>query len=164
MNIERLQDIDERLFVKNDLNGECIYYTDEDCQTPFNGIVYGMCGHPARLDYECEIKDGVKSGIELTYNEEGGIEQACECRHNLMYGVSKEYDEEGYLLTASVVYNNSHLKVVSATTEGTYKIEKYAPQSTQNLPDDLLSLLALSEQELVKYQFVPRYGMFKNVK
>lgn len=65
---------------------------------------------------------------------------------------------------ASVVYNNSHLKIVSPTPEGTYNIEKYAPQSTQNLPDDLLSLLALSEQELVVYQFVPRYGMFKNVK
>ena len=151
MNIERLQDIDERLFVKNDLNGECIYYTDENCQTPFNGIVYGMCGHPARLDYECEIKDGVKSGIE----------QACECRHNLMYGVSKEYDEEGNLLTASVVYNNSHLKIVSPTPDGTYNIEKYAPQSTQNLPDDILTLLALSEQELVAYPLTQKYGMFK---
>ena len=164
MNIERLQDIDERLFVENDLNGECIYYTDEDCQTPFNGIVYGMCGHPTRLDYECEIKNGVKSGIELIYNEEGGIEQASQCRHNLMYGVSKEYDQEGNLLTASVVYNNSHLKVVSATTEGTYKIEKYAPQSTQNLPHDICTLLALPEQELAEYELIPQYAMFKNVK
>ena len=39
MNIERLQDINEHLFAENDLNGECIYYTDEDCQTPFNRIV-----------------------------------------------------------------------------------------------------------------------------
>ena len=154
MNIERLQDIDERLFIENDLNGECIYYTDEDCQTPFNGIVYGMCGHPSRLDYECEITEGMKNGIE----------QASECRHNLMYGVSKEYEQEGNLLTASVVYNNSHLKIVSPTPEGTYNIEKYAPQSTQKLPDDILTLLALSEQELVEYQLIPQYGMFKNIK
>ena len=98
--------------------------------------------------------------MELIYNKDGGIEQASECRHNLMYGVSKEYDEEGNLLTASVVHNNSHLKIVSPTPEGSYKIEKYAPKSIQNLPDDLLALLALSEQELVEYQFVPRYGMF----
>ena len=164
MNIERLQDIDERLFVKNDLNGECIYYTDENCQTPFNGIVYGMCGHPPRLDYECEIKNGVKSGIELIYNEEGGIEQASQCRHNLMYGVSKEYDQEGNLLTASVVYNNSHLKIVSPTPEGSYNIDKYAPQSTQNLPHDICTLLALPEQELAEYELIPQYAMFKNVK
>ena len=163
MNIERLQDIDERLFVENDLNGDCIYYTDEDCQTPFNGIVYGMCGNPPRLDYECEIKDGVKSGIELTYNEEGGIAQACECRHHLIYGVSKEYDEEGNLLTASVVYNNSHLKVVSPTPGGSYNIEKCVPQNTQKLPDDILTLLALPEQELVEYQLIPQYRIFKKI-
>ena len=78
-----------------------------------------------------------------------------------MYGVSKEYDEEGNLLTASVVYNNSHLKIVSPTPDGTYNIEKYAPQSTQNLPDDILTLLALSEQELVAYPLTQKYGMFK---
>lgn len=78
-----------------------------------------------------------------------------------MYGVSKEYDEEGNLLTASVVYNNSHLKIVSPTPDGTYNIEKYAPQSTQNLPDDICTLLALSEQELVAYPLTQKYGMFK---
>jgi len=39
MNIERLQDINEHLFAENDLNGVCFYYTDKDCQTPFNRIV-----------------------------------------------------------------------------------------------------------------------------
>ena len=81
-----------------------------------------------------------------------------------MYGVSKEYDEEGNLLTASVVYNNSHLKIVSPTPDGTYNIEKYAPQSTQNLPHDICTLLALPEQELAEYELIPQYAMFKNVK
>ncbi|MDO4880634.1 MAG: hypothetical protein Q3983_05080 [Capnocytophaga sp.] len=160
MNIERLQDTDDRLFVENDINGECIYYTDEACQTPFNGIVYGMCGKPLRLDYECEIVGGVKDGMELTYNEEGGIEQASECRHNLLYGVSKEYDEEGNLLTASVVFNNSHLKVVTPTESGQYEVTKYTPESTKNLPADILALLILSEEELVNYEFKTRYGVF----
>ena len=39
MNIERLQDINEHLFAENDLNGECIYYTEKDCQPPFNRII-----------------------------------------------------------------------------------------------------------------------------
>ena len=39
MDIERLQDINERLFAENDLNGECFYYTEKDCQPPFNRII-----------------------------------------------------------------------------------------------------------------------------
>ncbi|MBN6077151.1 hypothetical protein HYE59_06315 [Aggregatibacter actinomycetemcomitans] len=159
--IEKLEDIDGKLYGKNDMNGEWIYYLDKICERPFNGIVYGMC--KSTLDYEAEIKDGYKNGIEVNYRADGSIEQISEYKHNLLYGISKEFDENNLLVTVSVVLNNSHLKIVEVNlVSGDFNIVKYQPELHRNIPEDILKLLDLSTEELISYKFKSKYNLLED--
>ncbi len=161
MKILRLEDIDDSLFSINDDNGESIYFLDKKHKKPFNGIVYGV--FQSKLDYEVEIKNGYKNGIELSYSSDGYIEQISECKHNLLYGVSKEYREDNSLATVSVVLNNNHLKVVEVDPNGNgIRVVQYQSELHKNIPEDILYLLNLPEEELIAYPFKSEYNLLNN--
>ena len=154
----RLEDRDSSLFSTNDSNGEFVYFLDEKNCKPFNGIIYGL--FQSKYDYEAEIKDGYKDGIELIYNSDGNLEQISECRHNMLYGVSKEYREDSSLATVSVVLNNNHLKVIEVDSErNIVNVVHYQSELHKNIPEDISYLLDLPIEELIAYQFKSRYGI-----
>lgn len=159
--ILKLEDTDERLYGKNDINGIWVYYLDQICEKPFNGVVYGTC--QSRLDYEAEIKNGYKNGIEVNYHANGSVEQVSECKNNMLYGVSKEFDEKSSLVSVSVVFNNAYLKVVELDGQKQYEIKKYREELYDSLPVEIKKLLDFSAEELITYKFKSNYGLFEQL-
>lgn len=159
--IDRLEDVNEKLYGKNDVNGEWIYYLDKDCKKAFNGIVYEM--FKSSLDYESEIKDGYINGIQVNYRSDGSIEQISEYKHNMLYGISKEFDENNLLVMVSIVLNNSHLKIIEVDSiSRNFNIVKYHPESHRNIPKDILKLLELPIEKLIFYKFESSYNLLED--
>ncbi|WP_407402735.1 hypothetical protein [Chryseobacterium sp.] len=83
---------------------------DKELTKAYSGEIYSI--FKGKIESEAQYINGSKNGLEYIYNSNGDLEQINECRGNLIFGVSKEYDENGNIKTASVVFNNNHLKVI----------------------------------------------------
>lgn len=164
----RLEDTDDRLYGKDDSNGECVYFLDKECMQPFNGIVYGtnqgcIGNHKGWLEYEEEITNGYRNGIQVIYRENGSIEQISECKLNLLYGISKEYDEQNVLKSVSVVMNNSHIKIIELDYQGGYRV-RTEKEANKLLTEYIKKLLDLPPEELFKHDLRSEYGLFEKIK
>ena len=147
----RLEDIDDKLFTKNDINGICVFYLNKACTLPFNGEIFSIFKDYIELEYE--IRNGKKNGLEYIYYPTGKIEQINECRENVMFGVSKEYFQNGDLKTVSIVYNNYHIRIVEKVKSIFMETKSYDDKYGDKLPEYLQNLLKLSNSELVDYKF-----------
>ncbi|MBT2621200.1 MULTISPECIES: hypothetical protein [Chryseobacterium] len=151
-NVEfRFEDIDDRLYTKNDINGYAIYFLDEEFKKPFTGEIYVRFNDD--IESEAEYKNGYKNGIEHLYNSNGDIEQTNENRGNVMFGISKEYDENGNIAVVSIVYNNDYLKSVEMSNGAIQETSSYNNKFGESLPEYIKGLLKLSNEELFNYEF-----------
>ncbi|WP_407402739.1 hypothetical protein [Chryseobacterium sp.] len=142
----------EELYLKDDpISGESDYYLDELFKNPYNGVVIDKVNDI--LMWKFDVRKGKRTGLEYVYNTDGKVEQINECRNNLMFGVSKEYDNNEDVKTASIVYNNSYLKIVEVNEKQNVVLENYDNRYEDKLPEYLRKLLLLSNQELVNYEF-----------
>ncbi|ASK32140.1 hypothetical protein CEY12_19445 [Chryseobacterium sp. T16E-39] len=57
----RLEDIDDRLYTKNDINGSAVYFLDQEFTQPFTGEIYVQFKEV--LESEAQYKNGYKNGI-----------------------------------------------------------------------------------------------------
>lgn len=148
----RVEDIDNSLFVKNDINGNAMYFLDANFSIAFEGEIYSVFIN--QIESEAQYKNASKNGLEYIYNANQEIEQINECRGNLIFGVSKEF-QDNKLKYVSVVYNNNHLLVVEILEESkVYKLLKYqTEQLDENLPIYLQNLLDLPIENLIDYEF-----------
>lgn len=149
----RLEDIDDLLYYKDDINGYAMYFIDKELTKGYSGEIYSI--FKGRIESEAQYINGSKNGLEYIYNSNGDLEQINECRGNVLFGVSKEYDEKGNIKTASVVYNNNHLKVIELNRIlNEYNIIDYREKRHENgLPSYIEYLLGLSNEELINYEF-----------
>lgn len=142
----------EELYLKDDpISGEFDYYLDDLFTKPYQGIVIDKVNDI--LMWKFDVRKGKRTGLEYVYNTDGKLEQINECRNNLMFGVSKEYDNNGDVKTASIVYNNSYLKIIEVNEKQSVVLENYDNRYEDKLPEYLRKLLLLSNQELVNYEF-----------
>lgn len=147
----RLEDIDDRLFTKNDRNGYAVYFLDQGLTQPFTGEIYVKFNDT--IESEAEYKNGYKNGIEYIYNSEGNLEQTNENRGNVIFGISKEYDEDGNMVIASIVYNNDYLRSVESIDNNIQETKAYDDKFGESLPEYIQKLLKLSNEEVFNYEF-----------
>lgn len=149
----RLEDTDDSLFFKDDINGYAMYYLDKELTKAYSGEIYSI--FKGKIESEAQYINGSKNGLEYIYYSNGDLEQINECRGNVIFGVSKEYDENGNIKTASIVYNNNHLKVIEVDRIlDEYNIIDYREKRHESgLPSYMEYLLNLSNDELVNYEF-----------
>ncbi|MBK1895146.1 hypothetical protein [Chryseobacterium paridis] len=147
----RLEDTDDRLYTKNDINGEAIYFLDKEFTQPFTGEIF--IKYKDEVESEAEYKNGYKNGIEYIYTSEGILEQTNENKGNLIFGISKEYDEEGQVVISSIVYNNDYLKSVEIVDGVIRETTAYNNKYGEALPEYIKMLLSLSDEEVFNYEF-----------
>lgn len=148
----RLEDTDESLYMKNDFNGNAVYFLDKELTKPFIGEVYVV--FKDKIESEAQYINGSKNGVEYIYNSNQEIEQINQCRGNVIFGVSKEF-ENRKLKTVSIVYNNNFIKIIEINSnQKDYITLKVCDNKYGNkLPIYLKNLLKLNDEELINYEF-----------
>lgn len=150
----RYEDIDSNLYTKNDSNGNAIYFLDKEFKKPFTGEIYVMFKH--KIESEAEYKNGYKNGLEYIYYANENLQQINEYKGNVLFGISKEYDENENLISVSIVWNNSYIKVIEIRENQIDKVTFYEEaRNIKILPEYIKILLQLSEEELINYEFRP---------
>ncbi|HAO08151.1 MULTISPECIES: hypothetical protein [Chryseobacterium] len=147
----RLEDIDDRFYTKNDINGNAVYFLDKEFKEPFTGEIFVTFN--GVLESEAQYKNGYKNGIENIYNSNGILEQTNENRGNVIFGVSKEFNEEGDVVISSIVYNNDYIRSVENSDGEVVETQSYTGKYGENLPEYLQNLLRLSKEDLFNYEF-----------
>lgn len=97
----RLEDIDDRLYTQNDINGHAVYFLDEEFKVPFTGVLLVKFNN--LLESGAQYQNGRKNGIENIYDSAGILEQTSEYRGNVIFGVSKEFNAERIVMISSIV-------------------------------------------------------------
>ncbi|MEH3113019.1 hypothetical protein [Pedobacter terrae] len=147
----RLEDIDDRLYTQNDINGNAVYFLDREFKLPFTGVLLVKFNN--RLESEAQYQNGRKNGIENVYNSAGILEQTSEYRGNVIFGVSKEFDAEGIVMISSIVYNNDYLRTVEMVKGKIGETQTYNGKYGEGLPAYLQNLIKLSNEDLFHYSF-----------
>lgn len=95
----------EDLYEKCDINGESVYFTDQECKMLYTGHVeYYFNGI---LCWEADIVNGIMEGLEKVYNNETGeLESVNEKKYNMSNGLSIEYYKNGKIKSISTNINN----------------------------------------------------------
>lgn len=139
----------ERINHCNDGSWGTFYYKNEK----FDGIVYDTIGDKPYWIFS--VKDGLQNGTEYTFYEKTDIiEQICEYRDNHQFGISKEFDEQGELQSVSIIYDNSYLKTIEIDDTKVDATLAYDGRYGDRLPSYLVSLLKLSTEDLINYEFI----------
>ena len=99
------------LFTETDINtGEDIYYTDSSLEKPYSGIVVDY--FKGVLNWEFEVKDGFRTGIERVYYDTGELMEESETDHNTVNGVAKEFYKNGNIKAISIVIRNQPIDTI----------------------------------------------------
>lgn len=98
---------EKNLYQKGEVNGDTVYYIDEECRMPFTGHVEYY--FKDKLSWECDIVNGLREGLEKGYYDfTGELERIGEIQNNRAYGLSIEFYKSGrvraiYTIIAEVI-------------------------------------------------------------
>jgi len=116
------------LFTETDINtGENIYYTDSSLEKPYFGIVVDY--FKGVLNWEFEVKDGFRTGMERKYYDTGELMEENDTDHNTIDGVSKEFYKNGNIKSISIVIRNVFIDSISYDESGNKINETFMNES-----------------------------------
>lgn len=115
---------EDKLFFKDDINGNAIFYLDENCTEPYTGKLEEY--FQGFLNVESDIVDGFKNGISKEYYKFGSeLKSISQMRYNLNTGLMIEFYKDGSISGISLSVNEYALEYVYYDENGNIEYEKY---------------------------------------
>jgi len=151
----------EELYEDGEINGDTVFYLDEECTEKYTGHIEYYFNNI--LIWECDIKEGVRSGVEKHYYEETGeLEQINQIENNVGKGISIEYYKNGKIRSISLLVNNLNIDSYEYNEEGqleskyVYSDERVLGINHLALKEQLIELrekfnLEMINEEIMKY-------------
>lgn len=119
------------LFTETDLNtGEDIFYMDSSLEKPYSGIVVDY--FKGVLNWEFEVQDGFRTGIERKYYDTGELMEENDTDHNTIDGVAKEFYKNGNIKSISIVIRNVFIDSISYDESGNKINETFMNESNHS--------------------------------
>ncbi len=133
---------------KEDFNtGITMYFFDEDCTIPYNGILIDY--FKGFLNCIYTIQNGHQTGIEIVYYEEStAIERLSYMLHGNIDGISIDFFESGEISSISMVIGNAYIDIISYNENGTLKEKKFI----EHLKANAFVGLAIHTKILLEYR------------
>jgi len=136
---------ENNLFYKDDLNGNPMFYLDQECTKPYTGHTEDY--FKEHLSREGDVVNGYYEGIYKGYYDYSGkLEIVSQMEHNLTNGLSIEFFENGQVRSISLVFHNWYFDSVDYNENGEVEEEnlnsdeKRWPHFTAEQKDEIYKL------------------------
>ena len=111
------------LFFDDDINGEPIYFLDEDLKMPYTGHLEEY--FQGKLSFEADVVDGFLDGVcKKYYDLTGEIEDISHMEHNLSTGFGISFYKNGSVSILGISMHNLLVEYISLDENGEIKEKK----------------------------------------